>query len=280
MKNNVKDTVKNYTITTLGCAILAFAINYFYLANKLAEGGVAGIALIIHYLTGLDLSYLYFILNIPLIIIGYKFIGKDFIAKTLYATLSLTVFLKLFQNFQGQMEDILVASIFAGALGGLGMGILFMAGGSSGGTDIIAKIINKYMGIPISKVVLGIDLIILSFVAVIFGKNIFMYTLIALTVSSKMIDIIQEGLTSAKGVTIITNCPDAMKERIMEEVGRGVTIISGRGGFSNKDLDIIYCIVGKYQLIKVKNIVREMDKNAFMTVSYVHEVIGEGFGEH
>lgn len=280
MKNKILDIIKIYAITTLGCAILAFSINYFFIGNKLAEGGVAGIALIIHYLTGFDLSYLYLILNIPLIIIGYKLIGRDFIAKTLYATFALTVFLKLFENLKGSMEDILVASIFAGALSGLGIGIIFVAGGSSGGMDIVAKIINKYKGIPISKVILGIDFIILSFVAFIFGKNIFMYTLIALIVNSKMIDIIQEGLTSAKGVTIITNCPNEMKVRIMEEVGRGVTIISGRGGFTNKNLDILHCIVGKYQLVKVKNIVKEMDPNAFMTVSYVHEVIGEGFGKH
>lgn len=277
MINKFFDYIKMYSITTIGCVILAFSINYFFLGNKLAEGGVAGIALIIHYLAHIDVSYIYFAINIPLLIIGYKILGKDFIIKTLFATVILTIFLKVFENMRGPMDDILVASIFGGALNGIGMGIIFTAGGSSGGTDIIAKIVNKCKGIPISKTLLFIDFIILSSVAIIFGKNIFMYTLISVVVTSKIIDIIQQGITSAKAVTIITTHPDEIKERIMDELGRGVTIICGRGGYTNNKMDIVYCVVGKYQLIKVKHIVKEIDFMAFMTVSEVNEVIGKGF---
>ena len=245
----------------------------------MAEGGISGVALIIYYLIHIDVSYIYFAINIPLIIIGYKILGKDFIIKTLFATVILTFFLKLFENMKGPMEDILVASIFGGALNGLGIGIIFTAGGSSGGTDIIAKIVNKWKGIPISKVLLFLDFLILSSVALIFGKTIFMYTLISVVVSSKMIDIIQEGISSAKGVTIITSYPDEIKERIMSELGRGVTILCGKGGYTNNKIDIVYCVVGKYQLIKVKHIVKEIDSAAFMTVSEVNEVIGKGFAK-
>lgn len=279
MKNKILEHIKMYAITTIGCAILAFSINYFYLGNKLAEGGVAGIALIVHYLLHIDVSIIYFAINIPLIIVGYKILGKDFIVKTLFATIILTVFLKLFDNMRGPMDDILVASIFGGALNGIGIGIIFTAGGSSGGTDIIAKIVNKWKGVPISKVLLSLDFIILSSVAIIFGKNIFMYTLISVIVTSKVIDVIQEGISSAKGVTIITAHPNEIKERIMDEIGRGVTIICGRGGYTDKDMDIVYCVVGKYQLIKVKHIVKECDPTAFMTVSEVNEVIGNGFAK-
>ena len=159
------------------------------------------------------------------------------------------------------------------------MGLLFISGGSSGGTDIIAKIINKYTGITIGKIILFLDFLILSVIAFLFGKNVFMYTLIALAVSSKLIDIIQEGISSAKSVTIITSEPDEIKERIMDEVGRGVTILSGRGGYTNNHMDIIHCIIGKYQLIKVKTIVKEVDPKAFMTVNHVNEVIGNGFAK-
>lgn len=279
MINKFFNYIKMYFITTVGCAILAFSINYFFLGNKLAEGGVAGIALIIHYLVHIDVSYIYFTINIPLLIVGYKILGKDFIIKTLFATVILTVFLKIFENMRGPMDDILVASIFGGALNGIGMGIIFTAGGSSGGTDIIAKIVNKCKGIPISKTLLFLDFIILSSVAIIFGKNIFMYTLISVVVTSKIIDVIQEGISSAKAVTIITTQPDEIKERIMEELGRGVTIICGRGGYTNNKMDIVYCVVGKYQLIKIKHIVKEIDSTAFMTVSEVNEVIGKGFAK-
>ncbi|MCI5724925.1 MULTISPECIES: YitT family protein [Fusobacterium] len=276
-KNQVLEIFKTYIISTIGCAILAFSITYFFLGNKLAQGGVSGISLILHYLFHIEVSYLYFALNIPLLIAGYKFLGRDFIFKTLYATLALSIFLKFFDNFRGPMDDILVASIFGGALNGIGLGIIFSSGGSSGGMDIVAKIVNKYKGISISRTLLFLDFVVLSSVAVIFGKNIFMYTLISVVVSAKMIDIIQEGLTSAKRVTIITNFPSEIKQRIMDEVGRGVTVICGRGGYTEKEIDILLCIVGKYQLIKVKNIVKETDPNAFMTVSHEHEVFGKGF---
>jgi len=259
MSNKYFQILKEYSIVALACIVMAFNINYFFLANKLAEGGIAGISLIIHYLTHMDIGYLYFILNIPLIILAYIFIGKDFLIKTLFATLVLTIFLKFFGDFRGPIDDILMAAIFGGGINGIAIGIVFYAGGSTGGTDIIAKIINKYYGIFI------------------FGKIIFMYTLISLLVSAKMIDIIQEGIYSAKGVTIITNKADELRRRIMEDTGRGITIINAKGAYTQKEIGMLYCVVGKYQLMKVKNIVKEIDPEAFMIVNQVHEVVGKGF---
>ena len=255
MSNKYFQIIKEYSIVTLACVVMAFNINYFFLANKLAEGGIAGISLIIHYLTNIDIGYLYFILNIPLIILAYMFIGKDFLIKTLFATLVLTIFLKIFGNFRGPIDDILMAAIFGGGINGIAIGIVFYAGGSTGGTDIIAKIINKYYGIAIGKILLTIDFIILSMVAFIFGKIIFMYTLISLLVSAKMVDIIQEGIYSAKGVTIMTNKVGELKNKIMEDTGRGITLINAKGAYTQK----------------------EIDPEAFMIVNQVHEVVGKGF---
>ena len=277
MSNKYFQIIKEYSIVTLACVVMAFNINYFFLANKLAEGGIAGISLIIHYLTNIDIGYLYFILNIPLIILAYMFIGKDFLIKTLFATLVLTIFLKIFGNFRGPIDDILMAAIFGGGINGIAIGIVFYAGGSTGGTDIIAKIINKYYGIAIGKILLTIDFIILSMVAFIFGKIIFMYTLISLLVSAKMVDIIQGGIYSAKGVTIMTNKVEELKNRIMEDTGRGITLINAKGAYTQKEIGMLYCVVGKYQLMKVKNIVKEIDPEAFMIVNQVHEVVGKGF---
>ena len=268
---------KECSIVTIACIVMAFNINYFFLGNKLAQGGVSGLSLILHYLTNIEISYIYLGLNIPLIIIAYMFIGKNFVFKTLFATLVLTIFLKVFGNFRGPIDDILMASIFGGGINGVAIGIIFYAGGSSGGTDIIAKIINKYYGIAIGKVLLTIDFIILSMVAFIFGKVIFMYTLISLLVSAKMIDIIQEGIYSAKGVTIITNKEEELRKRIMEDTGRGITLINAKGAYTQKEIGMLYCVVGKYQLMKVKNIVKEIDPEAFMIVNQVHEVVGKGF---
>ena len=275
--NNIYKILKECFIVSIACIIMAFNTNYFYLGNKLAQGGVSGLSLIIHYITEIDISYIYFALNIPLIIIAYIFIGKDFVFKTLFATIILTIFLKVFGSFRGPIDDILMASIFGGGINGIAIGIIFYAGGSSGGTDIIAKIINQHYGVAIGKVLLTIDFIILSMVAFIFGKVIFMYTLISLLVSSKMIDIIQEGIYSAKGVTIITNRVEELRKKIMEDTGRGITLINAKGAYTQKEIGMLYCVVGKYQLMKVKSIVKEIDPMAFMIVSQVHEVIGKGF---
>ena len=268
---------KECSIVTIACIVMAFNINYFFLGNKLGQGGVSGLSLILHYLTNIDISYIYLGLNIPLIIIAYMFIGKNFVFKTLFATLVLTIFLKVFGSFRGPIDDILMASIFGGGINGIAIGIIFYAGGSSGGTDIIAKIINQHYGVAIGKVLLTIDFIILSMVAFIFGKVIFMYTLISLLVSAKMIDIIQEGIYSAKGVTIITNKEEELRKRIMEDTGRGITLINAKGAYTQKEIGMLYCVVGKYQLMKVKNIVKEIDPEAFMIVNQVHEVVGKGF---
>ncbi|EKA93152.1 YitT family protein [Fusobacterium periodonticum] len=277
MSNKYLQFFKEYIIVALACMVMAFNTSYFFIGNKLAQGGVSGLSLIIHYLSHIDVSYLYFALNIPLIILAYIFLGKNFLLKTLFATFVLSVFLKIFASFSEPLEDILLAAIFGGAINGIAIGIVFYAGGSTGGIDIIAKIINKYTGIPISRILLTTDFIVLSMVAVIFGKVIFMYTLISLVISSKMIDIIQVGIYSAKGVTIITTKEDEIRKRIMEDTGRGITLIDARGGYTQKEVGMLYCVVGQYQLIKVKTIVKEVDPSAFMIVADVHEVIGNGF---
>ncbi len=277
MSNKYLQFFKEYIIVALACMVMAFNTSYFFIGNKLAQGGVSGLSLIIHYLSHIDVSYLYFALNIPLIILAYIFLGKNFLLKTLFATFVLSVFLKIFASFSEPLEDILLAAIFGGAINGIAIGIVFYAGGSTGGIDIIAKIINKYTGIPISRILLTTDFIVLSMVAVIFGKVIFMYTLISLVISSKMIDIIQVGIYSAKGVTIITTKEDEIRKRIMEDTGRGITLIDAKGGYTQKEIGMLYCVVGQYQLIKVKTIVKEVDPSAFMIVADVHEVIGNGF---
>ena len=277
MSNKYLQFIKEYIVVALACVVMAFNINYFFVGNKLAEGGVSGLSLIIHYLSNIDVSYLYFALNIPLIILAYIFLGKNFLLKTFFATFVLSVFLKVFASFSEPLDDILLAAIFGGAINGIAIGIVFYAGGSTGGMDIVAKIVNKYTGIPISRILLATDFIVLSIVAVIFGKVIFMYTLISLVISSKMIDIIQVGIYSAKGVTIITTKEDEIRKRIMEETKRGITLIDAKGGYTQKEIGMLYCVVGQYQLIRVKTIVKEVDPSAFMIVADVHEVIGNGF---
>lgn len=268
---------KDYFFMTLGCFIYAFAVNYFYVSNHLAEGGVTGIALIIYYLFKTPVGITYFVVNIPLLILGWKMLGKDFIIKTLYGTIMMSVALGLTEGMNGATSDTILASLYGGFIGGIGLGLIFLCGGSTGGTDIVARIMSKYRGIPVGKAMLILDVIVLSAVAFLFGKEVFMYTLIAAVVLTKTIDFVQEGMDKAKAVTIISKKSDLLKEELMKETERGVTILNGMGAYTDNNLDIIYCVVSKYQIIKVKRIVKEIDPHAFLTITDVSEVLGEGF---
>lgn len=268
---------KDFFLMTFACMLMGFSINYFYISNHLAEGGVAGISLITHYLTGISVSRIYLIINIPLLILGWRFLGKEFIVKTIYGTFLLSFAIDFFSHYRTPIPDLLLSSLFGGVLVGLSLGLVFISGGSTGGTDIIAKIITRYRGLPVGKALMFMDFFILSSVAFLFGKLIFMYTLIASIVASKTVDLIQEGLDEAKGILIITSKPEALYTVISDELGRGVTFLNGEGAFTGKPLKVLYCVISKYQLIHFKKIVRTTDPEAFISIIAVHEVLGNGF---
>lgn len=272
-----KELMKDILLITVGAFIYAFGVNYFFVANKLADGGLAGISVILHYLFNFNISITYLILNIPLIIMGYKLIGGQFILKTFYGTAMTSLAFRVFQNYLGVMEDKLIASIFGGLIIGIGLGTIFVGGGSSGGSDILVKILNKYFDIPIGKAFLALDFLVLSALGLLFGKDIFMYTLVGLFISTKAIDFIQDGLDTAKAVIIISDESEKIKDEVMKETGRGVTILNARGGYTNDTKNVLYCIVGRYEVTLVKRIVKNIDRKAFMSISEVSEVLGEGF---
>lgn len=272
-----KELLKDIVLITVGAFIYAFGVNYFFVANKLADGGLAGICVILHYLFNFNISITYLVLNIPLIIMGYKLIGGNFILKTFYGTMMTSLAFKVFQNHLGVMEDKLIASIFGGLIIGIGLGTIFLGGGSSGGSDILVKILNKYFDIPIGRAFLILDLIVLSVLGLLFGKDIFMYTLVGLFISTKAIDFIQDGVDMAKAMMIISDKSDEIKDEIMKQTGRGVTILNAKGGYTNNNKNVLYCIMGRYEVTTVKRIVRNIDRRAFISISEVSEVLGEGF---
>lgn len=277
MNQKSKILTKEICMIILGSFIYSFAINYFFVANKLAEGGVAGISLMLHYLFHFEVSTVYIILNIPLVIVGFKFLGRDFILKTILSIILVTFFLKYTSKFGTLMDDVLLGSLFGGVMSGLGLGLVFMSGGSTGGIDILARIMTRYKGIPVGKALLVIDLFILSIVGILFGKIIFMYTLVAIFIASKVIDYVQEGVHVAKSVTVISNHSEKIKEHILDGMGRGVTILEAKGGYTGDEQKVIYCIMSKYEIFKFKSFVRDIDSNAFIVITDVSEVLGEGF---
>ena len=277
MNNKILKYLKEYLIITVGCFFYAVSINYFFISNHLAEGGVAGICLILFYLFKLPVGIMYFVINIPLLIMGWKLVGRDFLFKTLYGTSCLSFLITLTETWKGPSNDIMLGSIYGGVLIGIGLGLIFMVNGSTGGTDVVARILNRYFDIPLGRTMLILDVVILGIAAIIFGKEIVMYTLISMTIVSKAIDYFQDGYTKAKGITIISSKSEEIKERIMNETGRGTTIIKGEGGFTGNEIDLLFCVVSKFEVTKVKTIVKETDSFAFLTISDVSEVLGEGF---
>ncbi|AVQ19088.1 MULTISPECIES: YitT family protein [Fusobacterium] len=277
MNNKILKYLKEYLIITVGCFFYAVSINYFFISNHLAEGGVAGICLILFYLFKLPVGIMYFVINIPLLIMGWKLVGRDFLFKTLYGTSCLSFLITLTETWKGPSNDIMLGSIYGGVLIGIGLGLIFMVNGSTGGTDVVARILNRYFDIPLGRTMLILDVVILGIAAIFFGKEIVMYTLISMTIVSKAIDYFQDGYTKAKGITIISSKSEEIKERIMNETGRGTTIIKGEGGFTGNEIDLLFCVVSKFEVTKVKTIVKETDSFAFLTISDVSEVLGEGF---
>ncbi|MCF2626686.1 MAG: YitT family protein [Fusobacterium mortiferum] len=277
MNNKILKYLKEYLIITVGCFFYAVSINYFFISNHLAEGGVAGICLILFYLFKLPVGIMYFVINIPLLIMGWKLVGRDFLFKTLYGTSCLSFLITLTETWKGPSNDIMLGSIYGGVLIGIGLGLIFMVNGSTGGTDVVARILNRYFDIPMGRTMLILDVVILGIAAIFFGKEIVMYTLISMTIVSKAIDYFQDGYTKAKGITIISSKSEEIKERIMNETGRGTTIIKGEGGFTGNEMDLLFCVVSKFEVTKVKTIVKETDSFAFLTISDVSEVLGEGF---
>ncbi len=272
-----KEWLKDIALISAGAFIYAFGVNYFFVANKLADGGIAGISVILHYLFNFNISTTYLVLNVPLVIMGYKLIGGKFIIKTFYGTAMTSLAFRVFQNYLGPMDDKLIASIFGGLIIGIGLGTIFVGGGSSGGADILVKILNKYFDIPVGKAFLALDSFVLSALGILFGRDIFMYTLVGLFISTKAIDFIQDGVDKAKALMIISDKSEEIKNEIMKQTGRGVTIINARGGYTNDSKEVLYCILGRYEVTTVKRIVKNIDRKAFMSVSEVSEVLGEGF---
>ena len=272
---------KSILTIIFGAAIYAFGLTYFVVPHHLFEGGATGITLITYYLFNIPISVLNLIINIPLFILAWKIFGAKTLYSSLLGTISLSIWLAIFEkiplsfNLEG---DLVIVALVAGVLLGLGLGIIFNAGGTTGGTDIVARILNKYTNISVGKLLFALDFLILMLILIIFQDlRLVTYTLLFDFIVSRVIDLIGEGGYAGKGFMIITQKPMEVADKINEELGRGVTFISGQGYYSQKDLKIIYCIVARNEMIKMKELIHTIDPRAFITITEAHEILGEGF---
>lgn len=273
--------IKNIIFILLGAAIFSFGLVHFNMQNHLGEGGFTGITLLFYFVWQWDPAIMNIVLNIPVFFIGWKMLGRNTFFYTIIGTVAVSVFLGIFQKYTFELHlesDLILASLFAGVFIGTGLGIIFRFGGTTGGVDIIARIINKYFGYSMGRVMFTFDFVVIAISLFTYLQLVEgMYTLVVVYIGARVIDFIQEGAYSARGATIISPLYRELATAINKRMDRGVTILSGKGHYTNSPHNVIYCVVGKNEIVKLKNIINEIDPQAFVSVTAVHEVMGEGF---
>lgn len=269
----------------LGTMVYAFGLFYFVIPNELMEGGVTGIALLLHYGAGLPPSITTFIVNIPLFVLGYRYLGKASMTYTVVGALSLIISLRVFESLIARgvlhpfapMDDVLLSALYAGVTTGAGLGIVFRSGGTTGGVDIMARMMQKLRGWRIGQVIFAADAIIISASLLYIPLQKVLYTLIVVFIASKLIDFINDGAYEARAFTIIVESGDVLAKEITQQMDRGVTVFSAKGAYSASNKDVIYCVVSRQESAKLKTLIKSIDPKAFVIVGHVHEVLGEGF---
>lgn len=294
-KEKVRRYWLDYLMIVVGSIITAGSINIFLVPFKIAPGGVSGIATVLYYVSNgkFSVGITMLALNIPLFILGMRFIGRKFVIKTLFGTVLLSVIIDLSEPFtstftqkigdmsQGVIysQDILLYSLFGGFLMGLGLGLVFRSGATTGGTDLAARIVNHFLPVfTMGETLLLIDTSIIILAAVAFKSfQLGLYAIVTLFISSKVIDAILEGVNYAKAVFIISDHSEHISARILNNLDRGVTALEGTGMYTGNNKKVLLCILNRGQIPVLKNIVKSIDHNAFVILADVREVLGEGF---
>lgn len=279
MKRIFKSVI-DILIIAIGSFLYAIAVSAIIDANMLSAGGVTGISTLIHHFSGIPSGLLVFVINIPIIILGIVKLGGRFIIKTAIATIFVSISLEITERFIPTYKtDDILAALFGGIIMGLGLSLVFMRGGTTGGVDIIAKVINRrFRHLTVGRVLLTMDGIVILLTAFAY-KNIetALYSVIAIFVSSKVMDTLLYGSDKGKIIYIVTSCPEEISKQIIEQVGRGVTMLSAKGAYTGKERQMLMCTVRLNEVSAVYSVVNELDKNAFIVVGEAGEIIGEGF---
>ncbi len=268
--------VVNGLFMILGCALVSIGLEIFLVPNGLVDGGVVGMSIMASHVSGLPLGIFTFLFNVPFFILGYKHIGKTFTICTLFSVICLSIGVSVLHPVPGITHDILLAAVFGGVIMGAGVGLIIRNGGSLDGTEIVAIILDKRVSFSIGEIVMFFNLFILGISSLIFGWDKAMYSLLAYFIAFKVIDIVVEGLDEAKAVMIISEQYDDITSAIMDRLGRGLTLLDGKGAYKGLETNVIYVIVSRLEITKLKSIVLGFDENALITIGNV-EVTGKRY---
>lgn len=272
-----KSVIKNLALVLIGTFIFSIAVNSIVIPNQLGEGGVTGITLLLFYIFDISPALSNFIINAVIMLIGWRFLEKETIFYTIVAIISMSLFLEFVFLPSFIPTNSLLGPLASGFLIGLGIGIVILGHGTTAGVDIIALIINKYLGLQVSIALLILDVLIVIPLTIVIGLEKGLLTLISLYITSKILNFVMEGYNPKKAIMVVSNKHDEIAEEIMKRVDRGITVLKGYGYYSKAEKDVLYVVINRIQLIKVQRIINDIDSNAFVTVTGIQQVLGEGF---
>jgi len=275
--------VRDYALILVGALFEAVSLRLFMIPAQLASGGISGISQLINHFTGWSIGLMVFIGNIPLFILGWRLLGgRRFAVRTLVAVLAYSVFIEAvywlpFFPKNGLTNDLVLNTLYGAVLSGIGYGLVYRAQGTSGGSDILARILNRWRGIPLSQSYLMTDTLVILAAGFVFGWQKALYAIIVLYVSGLVVDSTLEGGGTVRTALVVTEKCQEMADRVLAEMERGVTILEGTGAYTGETRPVLYCVVTRSEVQQLKTIVHEEDPRAFMVIGAAHEALGEGF---
>jgi len=276
-KQRLQRRLKKILFLIIGSALAGVGLEIFLIPNNVIDGGIVGISIMAGYLTKWPVGLFIFGLNIPFFIFGYLQIGKSFTISTIFSVAMLSMWVSVLHPVPGITQDVFLASVFGGIVLGIGVGLIIRYGGSLDGTEIIAIVLDKKSAFSVGEIVMFFNLFILSSAGLVFGWDRAMYSLVAYFIAFKVIDLTIEGIDESKEAMIISDKHQEITEVLMARLGRGVTLLQGKGGFTGEEKGVLYCVLTRLEVSKFKSIITEIDEEAFVTISSVHEVMGGRF---
>lgn len=269
--------IRDLILVIVGSFIFSAGVNAFIISGNLGEGGVTGLAIVLYYAFHLLPAITNFVVNAVLIAVGYKFLSKRSMYLTIVATVLISVFLSLTESWHVETGNVIVNAVFGGTSVGLGIGVIVLAGGTTAGTTILARIAHKYLDVSTPYALLFFDLIVVVISLTVISLDRALVTVISLYIGTKVMEFVIEGLNTKKAMTIISSKPDEVAKAIDEQVGRGLTILNGHGYYTREEKDVLYVVITKTQVSRAKKIIRSIDNQAFLVIHDVRDVYGNGF---
>lgn len=270
-------TIRDIILVMIGSFIFSAGINAFVISGNLGEGGVTGIAIVLYYAFHISPGITNFVLNAILIIVGYKYLSKRSTYLTIFATVLISIFLGLTETWHVETGNVVINAVFGGTCVGLGIGIIVLAGGTTAGTVILARIVNKYLDISTPYALLFFDLIVVLISLTEIPLVKCLVTVMSLYIGTKVMEFVIEGLNTKKAMTIISSRPNEVAKAIDQQVGRGLTILNGHGYYIREEKDVLYVVISKTQVSRAKRIIKNIDENAFLVIHDVRDVYGNSF---